>query len=87
MYFRRICSPRSLTLKGREFSEEQVAKCFYSVKKLSTNMIQMLANKDPTEHIRIEYIDWMQGYELFMNLHNKHLLGFSISHCNISFNI
>lgn len=65
--------PRTFTLKGREFSEEQVAKCFYSVKKLSTNMIQMLANKDPTEHIRIEYIDWMQGYELFMNLHNKHL--------------
>lgn len=65
--------PRTFTLKGREFSEEQVAKCFYSVKKLSTNMIQMLANKDPTEHIRLKYIDWMQGYELFMNLHNKHL--------------
>ena len=65
--------PRSLTLKGRESSEEQVARCFYSVKKLSTNMIQMLANKDPTEHIRLKYIDWMQGYELFMNLHNKHL--------------
>jgi hypothetical protein len=65
--------PRTFTLKGREFSEEQVAKCFYSVKKLSTNMNQMLANKDPTEHIRLKYIDWMQGYELFMNLHNKHL--------------
>jgi hypothetical protein len=65
--------PRMFTLKGREFSEEQVAKCFYSVKKLSSNMIQMLANKDPTEHIRLKYIDWMQGYELVMNLHNKHL--------------
>jgi len=65
--------PRTLTLKGNEFSEEQVAKCFYSVKKLGTNMIQMLANKDPTEHIRLKYIDWMQGYERFMNLHNKHL--------------
>jgi hypothetical protein len=33
----------------------------------------MLANKDPTEHIRLKYIDWMQDYELVMNLHNKHL--------------
>lgn len=64
---------RIYTDKGRQLSEEQIIKSFNSVKKISTQLNQMLANKDSNEQIRLLYCQWMQCYEQFSDLHNKHV--------------